>query len=180
MADQDDIPYANKPLEVGRARRLASDARVNEGQLQSYLGPNGTPLAVTGDEQAMFVRLIYEPPNLTAVSVIPTVATPGLLIAAVINASLHEAWITDSRDPLTLPDARWILLFDRKTAPTAGLVPSYTPIGMCTGGTTPLDFIEAPLLFETGIVIALSSTPNTYTAIADATDFAITARVLGA
>ena len=180
MADQDDIPYADQPLSVGKARRLASDARINEGQLLAYLGPNGTPLALTGDEVAPFVRVIYEPPGLTPVSVIPTVATTPLLVAAVINAELHEAWVTDSRDPLTLPAARWIQLFDRVDAPTAGDVPSYAPIGMCTGGTTGLDFIEAPLLFTKGIVIALSSTPNIYTAIADSTDFAITARVLGA
>lgn len=178
MADQDDIPYANKPLEVGQARRLASDARVNEGQLGSYLGPMGTPLAHTGDDLAMFVRPIYVPPALFPVSLIPTEEVPsdGVLIAATVNAELHECWANDSRDDTS--EARWLLLFDRKIAPTAGLQPSYTAIKLC--GVSSYDFIQVPLLFATGIVIAISSTPNIYTAIADASDFSITARVLGA
>lgn len=179
MADQDDIPYANEPYDgsgPSRTRRLSSDARIGEGQLLAYIGPTGTPLALTGDEQAPFVRVLEIPPGLTPVSLIPTSNNAGVLVAATVNAELHEVWANDSREDTT--EARWLLLFDRATAPTAGLQPSYAAIKLCAVAS--YDFIEAPLLFTTGIVIAISSTPNIYTAIAPASDFAITARVLGA
>jgi hypothetical protein len=112
------------------------------------------------------------------VSVIPTDddLSDGVLIAATVAAELHEAWANDSRDDTT--ETRWLQLFDRKDAPSAGDQPSYAAIKLCSVAS--YNFIEAPLLFTKGIVIAISSTPNIYTAITEAADFAITARVLGA
>lgn len=186
--EQDAVPYQNEPLTSSNAgvageRRMAGDARrsqVSHAGLMGYLGPDGNPLALTGDEEAPFIKVIYDSPALAPVSSIPQFADSGVLIASQVAAELHEAWITDSRDPLTLPAPRWILLFDRFDAPTNGDVPTYAPIGMCTGGTTAVDFIEAPMFFAAGIVIAISTTPNAYTPIVAAADYAITARVLRA
>ena len=187
MGAIDKIPYGNQPLDSsgdGQSRMISADARRGVGQMMAYSGPDGTPLAVTGDEQAMFVRILEEVPGIVAVSDIPQDAIggngSGVLRCALCPASLHEAWVTDSRDTSGgTPSARWLLLFDRTTAPSAGDIPSYAPIRLCAGSTTSIDELHAPLGFTTGIVLAISTTANQYTAIVAAADYAITARVLG-
>ncbi len=176
--DQDRIPYRNAPLQAAtQQRKLDADSRINEGRLAGYMGPDGKTYAWTGDREAPYVKILQDPPAIVAVSDIPQddPLGDGVLIASLSASSLHEAWANDSREDTTEP--RWLQLFDRVDAPTTGTtIPSYAAIRLC--GTASYDFIVAPLQFNTGIVVAISSTPNIYTAIAAASDYAITARVL--
>jgi len=177
--EQDRIPYRNAPLTAATAqRKMRGDARIAEGELVSYLGPDGGMLAWGGDREAPYVKVLQDPPALFTVSLIPLAAAPvvGVMIASLIPASLHEAWATDERDVDLNPAPRWLLVFDRIDAPNAGDQPAIAALRIC--GTCSYDFIEAPLQFNTGIVFAISTTPNIYTAIVAASDFAITARVL--
>lgn len=182
--DQDAVPYQNAPLTsadagVAGERRMAGDSRRTvgaRGTPMSYLGPDGNPLAVTGDQEAPFFKIIFDVPALTPVSSIPSDAEnlgDGVLVASQIASSLHDGWVTDSREDTT--DPRWILLFDDDVAPTAGDAPSYAPIALCR--TTSIEYDMAPWGFTRGIVIAISSTANVYTAITPANDYAITVRV---
>jgi hypothetical protein len=176
----DKIPYAGQPLDAsgsGQQRMATADSRRNQGHTLAYLSPSGTPLAWTGDDQAPFVRVLQEVPGLVSVSVIPTEETTsdGVLVCALCPAALHELWANDSRADRSV--ARWIQFFDRTDAPSAGMQPAVAAIRLCT--QTYVGYIDVPLGFVTGIVVAISSTANIYTAIAPADDFAITARVLG-
>lgn len=183
MSEQDQIPYGDEPFDASKSaqlRRLNSGARIGEGNLASYTDPSGRRLAWTGDEEAPFVKVLYRPPGIYAVSAIPQAAASGVLVASVVGSALHEAWITDSRDPNAnpTPAQRWIQLFDLQAAPAGNAIPTYAPIAMCTGSTISISFVQAPLGFAQGIVIAISSTPNKYTAIAASQDWAITARIV--
>ncbi len=182
--EQDVSPYQNEPLTnanagVAGARLASGDARRRApSTILGYLGPSGNPIALTGDEEAPFVKIIFDVPSLTPVSDIPQNTDgangKGVLVASTIASSLHDFWVTDSRADTTAP--RWIMLFDSEKAPTAGAVPSYAPIALCK--TTGFDYDDAPWGFARGIVIAISTTSQAYTAITPAIDYSITARVL--
>jgi len=181
----DKIPYADQPLDSsgsGQERMLSADARRGTGQVVAYLTPEGTPVAWTGTEDAPLVRILEDVPGLVAVSDIPQDDPDGdgVLICATCPAALHEAWVTDSRDTSGgTPAPRWLLLFDRTDAPADGDIPSYAPIRICTAATTSIDEIQVPLQFVKGIVLAISTSANFYTAITPEDTYAITARVLG-
>lgn len=181
MADEvDNIPYGNQPLDAtgtGQARALSADARRGEGNVLAYLDPSGNRLAWTGDESAPFVRVLKSVPGLVAVTDVANGV--GVLIAAVVAASLHEAWVTDFRSTSGSPSPRWVQLFDGQAIPSTGAVPSYAPIPLPAGDIAYLGFLDAPLGFNSGIVIAISSSAGTYTPLGKVTDYAITARVLG-
>lgn len=187
MSGPDKNTYADKPLDAsgsGQQRMVSADARRNQGQVGAYTTESGTPLAFSGDDEALFVKVIRDVNGPVAVSDIPQDAIDGngtgVLICALCPASLRELWVTDARDTSQeTPDPRWLMMFDATVAPTAGDIPAYAPIRICTNSTTSVDEIDEPLGFVNGIVLALSTTSQNYTAITPAADYSITARVLG-
>jgi len=111
-----------------------------------------------------------------------------VLVALTQPGELHEVWAIDARDPsapgFTL---RWLMLFDLAVLPpfTPALAPGDVPQVQGTPiAALPLcrlasyNFVQAPVFFAAGILAVLSTTPNFYTPIVPASDYAITARVL--
>lgn len=181
--EQDAVPYADQPLDgdrSGQERRLSADSRLGEGAVIAYLGPDGKPLAATGDREAPFVKPIFDVPGLLEVSAIPQSNAAGVMVAATVCASMHSGWVQDERDPNANPQPadRWLQLFNDSSAPTAGAIPFLAPIRVPAGKLVSIDWTVAPIRFTKGIVLALSTTPNAYSAIAAASDYAMTARVL--
>jgi hypothetical protein len=176
--EQDRVTYADRPLERGAAslRKLEADKRIGQGQVASYLGPDGNALAITGDREAPYFKILYDAPALVPVSLIPQSAIAAVLIASTIASELHECWATDERPSTPTPPDRWLLVFDSDTAPNIGDVPRVAALKLC--GLAAYDFTEAPFRFQRGIVLAISSAPNSYAPIAASSDWAITARVL--
>jgi hypothetical protein len=107
------------------------------------------------------------------INLIPQAADAGVLVVSAVPSELFEAWVGDFQTALT----RYLLVFNKIAAPAANDVPDLAAIPI-DGGWMNYDFTTdaGPEVFTVGIVLALSSTPNKYTAIVAAADFAITAR----
>jgi hypothetical protein len=106
-------------------------------------------------------------------NLIPQANDAGVLIASAAPARLFEAWVGDYQNVET----RYLLAFNRVDAPTPGAVPAYAALQVFEGWLD-YDFTTdaGPVVFSTGLVVALSTTPRFYTAIVPATSFAMTVR----
>lgn len=164
----DEVPY------TGPTGRASTDPTATD--------PPGIPAVETGQNQRFLTDKYGRLVVITAVapsgelpldvSLIPQVANAGVLIVSAVPAELFDGWVGDFQQV----EQRYLLAFDRVDAPTPGAVPAIAAIPV-------LDFMDydfstsaGPRAFTVGIVLALSTTPNQYTAIASADDFAITAR----
>lgn len=163
----EDAPYSNI---VGRASTtpLAADP--------------GVPAVETGEGQRVLtdeygrIITVSAPPtpgDLPLVAnLIPQALNAGVLVVLAAPGELFDAWVGDYQSVVQ----RYLLVFNAIAAPAPGAVPAIAapPIG----GWENYDFTTSagPMSFATGIVLALSTTPNSYTPIAAADDFAITAR----
>jgi len=183
--------YRDAPGSGGAAaeRKLDADARrAQGGTVMSYLGPDGSALAVTGDEEAPFVKVAIDAPALVLASDLPQAGqepppvNTGVLHALEQPGELHEAWAIDARDPSAPGFAlRWLMLFDVIDTPASGDIPQVQGVPIAALPLCRLasyNFVQVPVFFARGICLVLSTTPNFYTPIAQATDYAISARVL--
>lgn len=169
IGDQD-APYVS-PLGRASLDPTAADPGV------PAVGQSDNQRLLTDEYGRLVVIEAPAPPSPTSLpltsNLIPQANDAGVLVVATVPAALYEAWVGDFQSALV----RYLLVFDDNLAPAPNDIPAIAAIPI-DGGWMNYDFTTeaGPETFTTGIVLALSSTPNKYTAIAPASDFAITAR----
>jgi hypothetical protein len=153
----------------------ASDNRLSVGAIPAYVTVDGKFYALSGDEDALFVKPAAS--SATIVMNNPAQAPAVPTLQALTGAGqVVEVLAVDLR-ATPVPSTIYLQVFDSVAAPVSGTTqPSISALPLCT--IAAYDWTAGNLVVANGLWVALSSTPLLYTAIAASQEFSITARVL--
>lgn len=157
-------------------QQLAVVAYIPGQNVEGQFVPGTEPArSIPGSRRALFVELVLDEPVIALLNPAGGVAVPAL-VALDVAGRVFEVWAVDLRDQSLNPATIYLQIFDAAAVPAAGTEPLVSALPLCR--TAAYAWSDDAFDVTTGLVVALSSTPLTYTPIAANQEFSITARVL--
>lgn len=146
-------------------RRVRVDARDGGVAPEGYVAPGGEVVAVTGDDEAPYTRVIGTDVRPDQRGTLSTYSSLALENQVVIKAAAGRLYASRVLVAAALGADHWLLYFDVATPATPlilGAVPVWRVV-LPTGALESADELPNGMFFSNSIVVALSTTPLTLT-----------------
>lgn len=147
-------------------RRVRVDARDGGVAPEGYVAPGGEVVAVTGDDEAPYVRVIGTDARGDARGALALYSSTALENQVAIKTTPGRVWAARLLLASVAAANRWLLFFDVDNIASTPLVNGDVPIwsaALAMGTLEVADQVPNGLLFSRSIAVAVSTTPLTLT-----------------